>query len=70
MIRISEIHGVSLSAWAIAGLTGNQITAAVQGKTGNYESVLLVLIILYAIAMLASFLLVRSGKGSSAAEEK
>lgn len=70
MSRISEIHGVSLSAWAIAGLTGNQITAAVQGKTGNYESVLLVLIILYAIAMLASFLLVRSGKGSAAAEEK
>ena len=62
MNNISEIHGVSLSAWAIAGLTGNQITAAVQGKTGSYEPVLLVLAILYAIALFASFVLVRQGK--------
>ena len=62
MSKISEIHGVSLSAWAIAGLTGNQITAAVQGRTGSYEPVLLVLAILYAIALFTSFVLVRQGK--------
>ena len=53
MDNISKIHGLSLTAWAMAGLVGNQISNFVYKDTGNYNSVFPVLTFLYAIALIA-----------------
>ncbi|MFC0264895.1 MFS transporter [Alloscardovia macacae] len=60
MTKISGIHGIALSAWAIAGLTGNQITAAVLNLTGSYNAVFLILAVLYGVALLISATVVRA----------
>lgn len=54
MKHVSQIHGLSLSAWAFAGLSGNQLSNFLYGKTGRYETVLIALCVLYAIALLLS----------------
>ncbi|NRU52624.1 OFA family MFS transporter [Clostridium beijerinckii] len=59
MQNISTIHGLELSAWAIAGITGNQLSAYIISKTHNYNDVLYILLILYTIAMIISFVLVK-----------
>ena len=64
MGNISAIHGITLSAWAFAGLTGNQMASYIVRKTGSfievhgvqanptgYQHVLLVTAILYAVAI-------------------
>ena len=53
MDNISKIHGLSLTAWAIAGLVGNQISNFVHNNTGSYNPVFPVLTFLYAIALVA-----------------
>ena len=62
MKTISTIHGLALSAWAIAGLTGNQMSAYIFSKTGTYESVMNVTIVLYIIALASSIFLVKHGE--------
>ena len=70
--NISAIHGITLSAWAFAGLTGNQMASFIVKHTGEfidvhgvqanptgYQNVLIVTTILYAIAMCLSCFLVR-----------
>ena len=52
MKNISKIHGAELSAWAIAGLTGNQISNLIHDITGDYNKVFVVLLILYTIEFL------------------
>ena len=72
MSNISAIHGITLSAWAFAGLTGNQMatwivnhfgeTVEIHGNKVNplgYQYVLYVTIVLYIIVLLLSFILVR-----------
>ena len=73
---VSAIHGITLSAWAFAGLTGNQLatwivnnfgeTVEVGGNMVNpvgYQTVLYVTVVLYIIALLLSLFFVRkSGK--------
>lgn len=59
MKNVSKIHGLSLSAWAVAGLTGNQISAFVVEKTGSYTYVIYVTAILFVIALVASRRFVR-----------
>ena len=72
MGNISAIHGITLSAWAFAGLTGNQMASFIVKHTGEfidvhgvqanptgYQNVLIVTTILYAIAMCLSCFLVR-----------
>lgn len=54
MKYISRIHGLSLTAWAIAGLVGNQISSIVKNITGNYVCVYFIIGILYSIALVAS----------------
>ena len=39
MGNISSIHGIALSAWAFAGLTGNQIAGVIVNKTGSYNNI-------------------------------
>jgi len=62
MKRISQIHGLALSAWAFAGLSGNQLAAFLLGRFETYESVLAALAVLYVIGLAAAVFLVRSGK--------
>ncbi|WP_048602655.1 OFA family MFS transporter [Rubeoparvulum massiliense] len=51
---ISRIHGFCLSAWGIAGLTGNSMASFIHDQTGNYTSVLYVLVFIYALAFFFS----------------
>ena len=75
MGNISAIHGLTLSAWAIAGLTGNQLATWIVNHTGEfsdhngvmvnpvgYQNVLYVTIVLYIAALLISLFLVRPAK--------
>ncbi len=62
MKSISTIHGVALSAWAFAGLTGNQIASIIHDLTGNYTSILIFTLALYVIGMLINVLLIKGHK--------
>lgn len=50
MKNISKIHGTALSAWAIAGLVGNQLSMTIQRHTGTYMTVLSTICLLYVVA--------------------
>ncbi|MBQ3426477.1 MAG: OFA family MFS transporter [Clostridia bacterium] len=54
MDKISKIHGLALSAWAIAGLTGNNMSELILSRFGreNYEPVLVATGILYIAALI------------------
>ncbi len=80
MGSISAIHGITLSAWAFAGLTGNQLATFIVSKFGEpiivdgyevnptgYQAVLVATISLYIVALLISLFLVRSTKDKKAA---
>ena len=62
MNNISKIHGLSLTAWAIAGLVGNQVSSLVHSCVGNYISVLIILMLAYTVATGTNVLLVRKLK--------
>ncbi len=80
MQNISAIHGITLSAWAIAGLTGNQVATLIVNHVGTfvddghgnsinpqgYQSVLYLTIVLYVISLLISFFMVSGRKGATA----
>ena len=59
MKKISSLHGIALSAWAFAGLTGNQIAALIVKKTGDFQNILIFTLILYAIALFVDFVFIR-----------
>ena len=79
MGSISAIHGITLSAWAFAGLTGNQIATLIVNNTGKfftdshgnsinpigYQNVLYFTIVLYVVALLISLFLVKPYKKES-----
>lgn len=62
MENVSKIHGFVLSAWAFAGLTGNQISSFIVTKTGSYKNVFYVTTIMYVVAMFSSIFLVKVDK--------
>ncbi len=75
MGSISALHGITLSAWAFAGLTGNQLATWIVNNFGEwteidgysvnptgYQTVLYVTIVLYIVALLLSLFFVRSKK--------
>ena len=78
MGSISAIHGITLSAWGFAGLTGNQLATWIVNHFGEwvtigeykvnpvgYQTVLYVTIALYVVAFLLSlFFVQKSGKES------
>ncbi len=84
MGNISAIHGITLSAWAFAGLSGNQMANWIVNKFGEpvtihgvevnpsgYQSVLYATIVLYIIAFIISMVLVRpTDKALAAKKEK
>ena len=52
MQKISQIHGLTLSAWAVAGITGNNMSEIILNLTsGNYQIILIVSTILYTTAL-------------------
>lgn len=56
MEKISTIHGLALSAWAWAGLSGNQLSNLIINQWGmSYEVLYVVLAVLYLIALLLTF---------------
>ena len=60
MDNISKIHGLALSAWAIAGLTGNNLSELILKITsGNYNYLFIITSILYFIALLISFHIIK-----------
>lgn len=52
MKNLSELHGISLTAWAVAGLTGNQIASILASIDPSYNLIYIVLISAYAIGLL------------------
>ena len=71
MSNISAIHGITLSAWAFAGLSGNQLASWIVNNFGDtaskynpegYQIVLYVTAALYAISLLLSVFLVKPAK--------
>ena len=60
MKNISQIHGLALSAWAVAGITGNNLTEIVLHNTGSYDTVLMIGMFLYVAALLVNVLVVRN----------
>lgn len=73
MKTISQVHGLVLSAWAIAGLVGNQMATFIVNHSGafvddghgnqinpvGYQNVLYVTLVLYVIALIISCVLVK-----------
>ncbi|MBR5229330.1 MAG: MFS transporter, partial [Firmicutes bacterium] len=71
MGSISALHGITLSAWAFAGLSGNQMASWIVSHFGTpeaatnpvgYQTVLYVTGALYVVALLISIFLVRPVK--------
>jgi OFA family oxalate/formate antiporter-like MFS transporter len=72
MGNISAIHGITLSAWAFAGLTGNQMASWIVSHFGEeievagnmvnpvgYQTVLYVTLALYIVALILSVVFVK-----------
>ena len=52
MKKISTIHGCALSAWAVAGLTGNNLSEIILRNTNNdYSIIFYVSVISYLFAL-------------------
>ncbi|MDE7292681.1 MAG: OFA family MFS transporter [Treponemataceae bacterium] len=79
MGNISAIYGIMLSAWAVAGLTGNQMATWIVNHFGEqievngvamnptgYQTVLYVTCVLYVVALCACVFLVRPKKENRA----
>ena len=82
MGSISAIHGITLSAWAFAGLTGNQMASFIVNHSGEfievhgvkanpqgYQNVLYFTLALYCVALLLSLFLVKPTKKEAKPEE-
>ncbi|MCT8394643.1 MFS transporter [Weissella soli] len=60
MKAISKIHGLALSAWAIAGLSGNQLASFItNGPHLQYQSMFIVIAILYVVALGIAYVMVK-----------
>lgn len=75
MSNISAIHGITLSAWGFAGLTGNNLATLIVNKFGKeeiidgytinptgYQAVLYVTLALYVVSLVLSFVFVKPAK--------
>ena len=60
MENISAIHGVALTAWAVAGITGNNTAELILSIDSRYDIVLLMCVIMYSIAWCVSAFVVKS----------
>lgn len=66
MASVSEIHGVILSAWAVAGLCGNQMASNIMRiPDGNTHMILYAAGALYTVGLLLSMLFMRHNRRSA-----
>lgn len=49
MNNLSRMHGLTLSAWAFAGLAGNNLSILVFDVTGSFHRLILILVIVYSL---------------------
>ena len=60
MDKISKIHGLSLSAWAVAGITGNNMSELILKATNrNYDYILIATTLLYIVALVICLTMVK-----------
>lgn len=68
MSSVSTVHGLALSAWAFAGLSGNQLASFVvthaADQSHRYAGLIPVLAVLYAVALVAIVLVMRDRKSA------
>ena len=57
MKNISKIHGTILSAWAVAGVTGNQFAELVHSSSNSYLTILPILCCAYSLMIIVKILL-------------
>lgn len=63
MDKISKIHGLSLSAWAVAGITGNNMSELILNLTNRtYDYILIATLVLYVVAMVISLTMIKKGQ--------
>ena len=62
MDNISKIHGITLTAWAVAGLVGNQISSVVFGIYQSYIPLFVVLTIIYMIQFILTIIINNKSK--------
>lgn len=63
MDKISKIHGLSLSAWAVAGITGNNMSELILKATDRtYDYILIATLALYAVALVICLTMVKPAK--------
>ena len=69
MDKISSIHGIALSAWAMAGLTGNQVASLIvknsASQIAGYQNILYFTLALYVAALIIDFVLVRNKRSKT-----
>ena len=58
--QLGAIHGMVLTAWALAGVVGPTIYDVVKNTTGSLDSTLAVFAVLFIIALVVSLLMKRS----------
>ena len=69
MKSVSTVHGLALSAWAFAGLSGNQLASFVVSHAAHrYSALIPIITILYAVALasIIAVTLATKGKGANA----
>ena len=65
MENISKIHGLALSAWAIAGLTGNNMSELILRVSNmKYDNILVFTLIFYIMAFVISITMIGNKKRS------
>ena len=62
MDNISKIHGITLTAWAVAGLVGNQISSIVFGIYQSYIPLFVILTIIYMIQFILTIIINNKSK--------
>ncbi len=63
MKQISKIHGLALSAWAVAGITGNNMSELILSFSNkNYNLILIATTVLYAVALVVCLVMVGKKK--------
>ena len=62
MENISKIHGFTLTAWAVAGLTGNNTSEIILKNTNNYNYIFLTALILYIVSFVICTVVVKEKK--------
>ncbi len=73
MSSISAIHGITLSAWGFAGLTGNQLASFIVSSSETaqigYQNVLYVTLSLYIVSLLLSLFFVQKSQNTGEVPE-